>query len=198
MSITVKIADDQRVRVAGDAVETRPPNQFTFGVEGVLSMTEQLIGQFEGATLRPSRMTLSVDDDRTVEIDLADEASLRLSSVDVGVETPDSDDIPEGVETLTSSVTDPSALTDANPAALAFTVEGSVLDVPEETIEILESGDVTLESLSFAVDDGVRTDGGSPDDVVFEVTLLGYGITVRRDGTIVVGVRDDLAGLDLG
>lgn len=197
MSITVEIADDQRIRVAGDAVETHPPDQFAFAVEGVLSMTEQLVGQFEGATLKPARMTLSVDGDRTVEIDLTDEASLRLSSVDVGVETPDSDDITEGVETLKSSVTDPSTLTDVNPAALAFTVEGSVLDVPEETLEILESGDVTLESLSFAVDDGVRSDGGSADDVVFEVTLLGYGITVRRDGAIVVGARDDLAGLDL-
>lgn len=197
MSITVDIADDQRIRVAGDAVETCPPDEVAFGIEGVLSMTEQLVGQFEGATLRPSRMTLSVDD-RPVEIDLTDEASLRLSSVDVGIETPDSEDISESVETLKSSVTDPSALTDANPAALAFTVEGSVVDVPEATLEILDSGDVTLESLSFAVDEGVRTDGGSTDDVVFEVTLLGYGITVRRDGTIVVGVRNDLAGLDLG
>lgn len=196
MSITVDIADDQRIRVAGDALETDPPDELTFAVEGALSMTEQLVGQFEGATLRPSRMTLSVDDERTVEIDLTDEASLRLSSVDVGIEVPDSDDTSEGVETLKSSVTDPSALTDVNPAALAFTVEGSVMDVPEETFEILESSDVTLESLSFAVDEGVRTDGGSADDVVFEVTLLRYGITVRRDGTIVV-VRDDLAGLDL-
>lgn len=198
MRITVEIADDQRIRVAGDAVEPRPPDQFTFAVEGVLSMTEQLVGQFGSATLRPSRITLSVDDDRTVAIDLTDQSSLRLSSVDVGVETPDSDDIPEGVETLTSSGTDPSALPDANPAALAFTVEGSVLDVPEAALDILESSDVTLESLTFAVDDGGRTDGDSADDVVFEVTLLGYGVTVRRDGTIVVGVSDDLAGPDLG
>lgn len=194
MRITVAIADDQRIRVAGDAVETHPPDQFTFAVEGVLSMTEQLVSQFEGATLRPSRVSLSVDD-RTVDIDLTGEAELRLSSVDVGIETPDPD-LSEGVESLTSSVTDPSALTDANPAALAFTVEGSVLGVPEGTLEILDSGNVTVESLSVAVDDGVRSDGGSTDDVVFEVALLGYGITVRRDGAIVVGFLDGPGGLD--
>lgn len=166
-----------------------------FAIEGVLSMTEQLVSQFEGSSLRPSRISLTVDD-TTVDIDLTDEASLRLSSVDVGIETPDSDDLSDSAEALASSITDPSSLTDVNPAALAFTVEGSVVDVPEETLARLESGEVSLSSLSFAVDDAVRSDGGSPDDVVFEVTLLGYGVTIRRDGTIVIGNRDDAGVLD--
>ncbi|MFP8952911.1 hypothetical protein ACLI4Z_08065 [Natrialbaceae archaeon A-arb3/5] len=193
MSISVQIDENQSIRVAEDQIETDPPDQLAFTVEGVITMTEQVVGEFEGMSLNPSRIEVSVDESRTVEIDLTEAASLQLSSVDVGIATPDADDLPTGIDALRSSMDDPTEMTGVRPDALSFTVEGVVLDVPQETLEALAEGDPAIEALTFAVGDAVRSDGGSDETVVLEIVLLGYGITVHQDGTITVGSHETLS-----
>ncbi|RQG94590.1 hypothetical protein [Natrarchaeobius chitinivorans] len=197
MSVTVEIAEGQSIRVVEDRIETQPPDRLAFEIEGVLSMTDQLLAQFEGTTLKPSQIEISTGDAESVEIDLTEEPSLRLTAMDVGVQTPDSDDLSEGIDTLRSTMGDPTEIVDAKPAALAFTVEGSILDVSEETFDTLTEGDVSIETLSFAVEDAKMSDGGSADDVMLEIGLLGYGITVRRDGTVTIGIPGVSAGTGL-
>ncbi len=80
---------------------------------------------------------------------------------------------------------------------LAFTVEGTIREIPEPTFEEIEGRPPRLESLTFAVDETVRSDGGSGEDVVVEFTLFGYGVVVRRDGSIVVGSAGGVDGNDL-
>lgn len=197
MSLTVEIAENRGIRVTEDCIETQPPDRLAFTVEGAITMTEQVLGEFAGTTLNPSRVAVSVDESRTVDIDLDDEASLRLSSIDVGVETPDSDDISRGIDTLRESATDPAELADAKPAALAFTVEGTISDVPEETLETVAEGEPEIATVTFAVEDPVRGDGGPNDDALLELTLFGYGLAVRRDGSIVVGNRGRSSGIGI-
>lgn len=213
MSVTVGVDEDRRVRVTDDVVEIRPPDRIAFAIEGTVRITEELLGQFEGATLEPVRVEIA-SGDRTVEIDLGEEAALRLENVDVGVETPGSDVVPsdgEAIEPLangasvdgasadSASADDGAESDETRPGAIAFTVDGAIVDVPEKNVDAISRGSPSLESLTFAVEDPVRSDGGaeSGDDVVFECSLLGYGIVVRRNGTIVVGGRGGLATTDL-
>ncbi|APW98270.1 hypothetical protein CHINAEXTREME_10920 [Halobiforma lacisalsi AJ5] len=195
MSVTVAIDENQGVRIVEDHIEPVPPDRIGFTIEGRMSMTEQLLGRFEGQTLEPSRIRLAVDETTTVEIDLTGKASLRLSSTDVGIESPGVDDLSRGLDACQSSIADPTEATDPRPAILAFTVDGSVVDVPEETLEVVSVTEPSVEALTFSVDDAMKSDGGVPDDVVLELSLLGYGISVHRDGTISVGVLGGSAGL---
>lgn len=209
MSVTVDVDEDRRVRVTDVAVEPRPPDRIDFEVEGTVTITEALLGELAGATLEPARIEIA-SGEQTVEIDLAADAALRLETVDVGVETP-------GTDVLSSSpdVIDPSADAESaadttsadggaesdetRPGSIAFTVDGTIVDASEETLDAISSGSPNLESLTFAVEGPVRSDGGTEpgDDVIFEWSLFGYGIVIRRSGTIVVGDRDGLATIDL-
>lgn len=197
MSVTVAIDENQGVRIVEDHIEPVPPDRIGFTIEGMVSMTEQLLGQFEGQTLEPSRIRLSVDETTTVEIDLTGETSLRLSSTDVGIQPPGVEDPSRGLDDCKSSITDPTEGADPRPAILAFTVDGSIVNVPEETLELVSGAELSVEEVIFSVDDAVKSDGGVRDDVVLELSLLGYGISVHRDGTIVVGVLNGSAGLGL-
>ncbi|MFC4543422.1 hypothetical protein ACFO5R_15940 [Halosolutus amylolyticus] len=197
MSVTLQFDDTENVRLTEATVETRSADRIEFVVAGSLTITDALLGQFEGATLDPVRVTVSADGTDAVPIDLTDRASLRLDAVDVGVATPDGADVAAGIDAL-SPTTDggPDSL-DSPPDVLSFTVHGEIRDVPTETIETIAGDSPTVESLTFAVEKSVRSDGGSGTDVIFELDLLGYGIIVRRDGSIVVGSGGPLASIDL-
>lgn len=181
MSLTVHVDENPSIRLTGQVVETHPPDRVEFAAEGVIRMTETLLSEFEGRSLVPVGVVFEVDDSRTVETDLAGEASLRIETVDVGVETPDADDLSPGMETVSSA-------TDDEPAgSIAFTVEGVISSVPPETLDRIAGGASTLKSVTFAVEDAVRSDGGSGGDVVFEFGVLGRRVVVHRNGTVDVG-----------
>lgn len=186
MSPTVHIDRNPCVTVTEEVFEPRPPDRIAFEGEGVIKLSEALLGEFEGASLKSVRIDLAVDRSRTITIDLAEEGSLRLESVDVGVATPDADDVRRGIDAARSLGGDGDGSADAATGAVAFTVEGAIRDLPEETVRSLVGESPTLASVTFSVAESVRTDGGSPVDVLLEVGLLGYDVVVRRDGTIEV------------
>ncbi|USZ72529.1 hypothetical protein [Natronosalvus halobius] len=195
MSVHVDIGENRTVRLTDERIECRPPNRVAFAAEGVITVTRELLGEFEGASLKPVRVDISVDESRTVRTDLEKEASLRLETVDVGVETPNTDDLSPGMDTVSASSGDGTESTDASPGAIAFSVEGAIVDVPMETLDLITDGSPSLESVVFAVDDPVRTDGGS-DDVVFSLGLLGHRITIYRNGAIDVGTGENGVDID--
>lgn len=191
MRVTTHLDENESVRLSDEVVETRPPDRLAFAVEGTITMTEDLLGSFAGATLNPVRIDVSGNGSQAVAIDLAGESSLRLETVDVGVETPDAGDLSPGL-----SSEDDSEERSTRPGAIAFTVEGAILDVPAETFESLSDGPRTVETLTFAVEDPVRSDGGA-DDVLLDFTLLGYGVVVYRNGVVEVGTGGTLTDVGL-
>lgn len=196
MSLTVRLDENESVRVADEVIETHPPDTVEFVAEGVLTMTAEILERFEGNTLDPEQLTLSVDASRDVPVDFTKEPSLRLEEVDVGVETPDTDDVSSEIDSL-SSTTDAAQSFGSKTGAIAFTIEGVLLDVPEETFEQLSEGELTLKSISFAREDVVKSDGGSNDTVLLEFSLLGYGIVIYRDGCIEIGTGGDITNTRL-
>ncbi|MDS0474985.1 hypothetical protein [Natrinema sp. 1APR25-10V2] len=197
MSLTVDFSENENVTLTDSTIEVESSDRLDISVEGRLAMSEALLAQFEGATLGPVAVTVSSDDSGAATIDLTGPATLRLETVDVGAATVDRDEIPTGVDELRSSTDGGPGAVDSPPDVLAFTVEGTIREIPEPTFEETEGDPPQLESLTFAVDETVRSDGGSGDDVVVELTLFGYGIVVRRDGSIVVGSADGLDSIDL-
>lgn len=195
MAVTVNLDENRSIRVTEDAVETQPPDTIAFAAAGTVAMTEELLVTFEGTTLNPTRVSISVDDSRTVDVDLSNGASLRLETVDVGVETPDADDLVPDADSIGSVADDGPDLADSTPGAIAFTVEGVIRSVSEETLASISGGSPALEALTFAVEDSVANDGGSGDDVLFEFAVLGFGISIRRSGTIDVGTRGNPVGI---
>lgn len=189
MTITVTIEEDQRIQVSNQVIETAPPAQIEFAAEGVISMTEGLLSEFGGSSLRPLELEIAVDSSRTVTVDLSEQASLWLDTVDVGVETPDMDELSPGMETISSSTDTKSPASDAHAGSIAFTIEGAITDVPEKTRELLTDASPELESITLAVEDSVRSDGGSSFDVILEIDLLGYAIAIHQDGTIDIGLN---------
>ncbi|UTF52574.1 hypothetical protein [Natronosalvus rutilus] len=196
MSVHVDIGENRNVRLTDERIECRPPNRIAFAAEGVITVTSELLGEFEGTSLKPVRVDISVDESRTVRTDLEEEASLRLETVDVGVETPDTDDLSPGMDTVSASSGDSTESTDASPGAIAFSVEGAIIDVPTETFDPITDGSPSLESIVFAVDDSVRTDGGS-DDAIFSLGLLGRRIVIYRNGVIDVGTGENGVNVDI-
>lgn len=205
MSHTVHIAENPSVTVTEEAVDAHPPDRIAFEAEGVLKMSEALLGQFEGTSMNPVGVGISVAPSRTVDVDLAEEATLRLESVDVGVSTPDADDVKRGVEAVGSTVRDRRGVptdgghgpADGPAGAIAFTVEGTIRDLAEEQVAAIADGAPALESVTFSVEGAARPDGGSPGDVLLEVGLFGYGVVVRRDGTVEISSRGVAPGVDL-
>lgn len=193
MSVTVQVADTEDVRLTENTVETQPPDRLEFSMRGRLTITEALLAQFEGMTLNPVRVTVSVEDADPVEIELQESASLRLENVDIGIATPDSADIADSLDALRPSTDGGPDPVDGQPDVLAFTVEGAIRDVPIATLDEIATGSPEIQSVTLAVETSVRSDGGARDeggardDVIFDLTLFGYGIIIRRDGTIVVG-----------
>ncbi|WP_312908108.1 hypothetical protein [Natronosalvus caseinilyticus] len=196
MSVHVDIGENRNVRLTDERIECRPPNRIAFAAEGVITVTRELLGEFEGASLKPVRVDISVDEARTVRADLEGPASIRLETVDVGVETPDTDDLSPGMDSVSASADDSVESTDTSPGAIAFSVEGAIVDVPMETLDPITDGTPSLESVVFAVDDPVRTDGGS-DDVVFSLGLLGHRIVIYRNGAIDVGTGEKGVDVDI-
>ena len=197
MTVTFQFDDTENVTVTDETVETRASNRIEFSVAGSLTITDALLGKFEGATLNPVRVTIASSDSEAVPIDLTGQASLRLENVDVGVATPDGADVAAGLDGLRPTAEDGPESLDSPPDVLSFTVEGVIRDVPRETLEAIDGHSPSVESLTFAVEESVRSDGGRRTDVVVELGVLGYGIVVRRDGTIVVGSGGPLASVGL-
>lgn len=199
MSVTVHFDENRAVRLTEQVVETRSPDTITFAATGTVTMTGELLGAFEGTRLTPTQVSFSVDGSRTVHVDLSNGASLRLDTVDVGVEPPDSDDLvpdADSIGSVTDVGPDPG---DANPGAIAFTVEGVIRSVPDEQFAAIAGGTPELRALSFAVEGPVRSDGGAGDggcgdEVILEFAVLGFGIGIHRNGTIDVGTRGDAFG----
>lgn len=195
MSTTVHIDEDPSVTVSESIVDPHPPDSVGFLIEGVIKPSPALLSRFEGSSLTPVRVDVTVDDGRTVAVDLDEEATLSLESVDVGVETIG---VAEGVDAIDSALGDGDGSPDEPSGAIAFTVEGTIRDLPAETLADLEGESPTLESVTFSVAEAVETDGGSPLDVLLQVELFGYGVVVRRNGSIEVRSGGGSSGLDLG
>ena len=186
MSFTLQFTDTDSVQLTDERIERRSQGDIEFAVAGTLSLTEAVLAAFEGATLNPARVRIAVGESRAVDIDLTDEASLRLETVDVGVASPDADDLlPKNDPISAVADGDPTAAA-PSPDVLAFTVEGVIRGAPAETVEAVAAGDPEFASLTFTVDDA-RTDGGSKSDVILELALFGYGIVVRRNGRTTIG-----------
>lgn len=196
MSVTIDLDENESIKLTEADVERRPPDRLEFAVEGSLTVTPNLLADFEGATLDPVQVTVSAGDADPVAIDLTDAATLRLETVDVGVATPNGDDVAEGLEAVASTAAGGGGSMDSPPGVISFSVDGVLRDVPSGTLEQIAGDDPELESLTFAIEESIQCDGGSADDVVFELTLLGYGIVVRRDGSIVVGTDGPLDSID--
>lgn len=186
MSITVDLDDERNARVARQEIAVRSGETVDFTVHGTLSVTESVLEGVAGTAMTPAQVGIAVGGE-TVEIDLEDEASLRLEDVDVGIATPDRDDV--STDAIRSGLEDRDVAPDVG--AIAVTVEGVIEDVPEPTAARLDAGEPSLSSITFSIEDATRADGGS-DDVVAEFALLGFGIVVRVDGTIAVGTGDRL------
>lgn len=196
MSHTVHLAENQSVDLTEEIVDPRPPDRIGFSAEGVIRMSGGLLQRFEGRSLDPVGVEFSLGPSRAVEVDLNEEAFLRLESIDVGVETLDTDDLASGAGSVRPSG-DGGRPTEPPNGAIAFTVEGTIYDVPEPTVAAIAGESPGLASVTFALEESARTDGGSPSDVLLEVGLFGYGVVVRRDGTIEVGSRGAASRVDL-
>ena len=159
MTVTLQFDDTENVKLTDETVETRASNRIEFAVSGCLTITDALLERFEGATLNPVRVTIASSDSTAVPIDLTGQASLRLEEVDVGVATPDGADLAAGFDGLSPAADDGPESLDSPPDVLSFTVEGVIRDVPEESFESIDQDSTTLESLTFAVEESVRTDG---------------------------------------
>lgn len=197
MSVTIHFYENQSVRLSDQSIETRPPDRVEFIAEGNLTVSEELLGEFEGMSLKPARVGVSVDESQTITVDLTEETSLRLEEVDVGVETPDADNISSGMDSLIPTTDDEAESPNITPGSIAFTVGGAILNVPEGTFEPFFEGSPTLESITFTVDDAVKSDGGSNNDVLLEFTLLGYGIIIHYNGVIDIGTRGSVSDIEL-
>ncbi|WP_226042221.1 hypothetical protein [Natrinema sp. DC36] len=195
MTITIDLDETESIHLT-DALDRRPPDRLELAIEGSLTVTESLLAEFEGATLDPVRIAVSTNDSDPVEIDLTGPATLRLENADVGVATPDADDVPTSLDALRTSAGDDFGSVKSPPDVIAFTIEGTIRDVPTATLEAIADDSAEIESVTFAVEESVRSDGGSDDDVIFDLALFGYGILVRRDGTVVVGSAGSLPGID--
>lgn len=88
MSVTVNFDENRAIRLTEHVVETRPPDTITFAATGTITMIGELLEAFEGTTLTPTRVSLSVDGSRTVHVDLSNGASIRLETVDAGWKRP--------------------------------------------------------------------------------------------------------------
>lgn len=199
MSITIEVEENPAVRVTAADVTVESADALTFVVEGVVRVGRDLLGQFVGSRLTPAQLTLSADDD-LVEIDLSEDAALRLEAVDVGVEILDEastspSELADGVgsdpsELVDDATTAASDLVDA-VGRISFTVEGVIEDVQADATERLAGAEATPHSLAFSVDDPVETDGGDPGEPVASFDLLGVAIAVRATGTIIVTTAAD-------
>ena len=198
MSLTIEFVGDSRVRLDDVEVTTRPEADLAFRVEGKLRLTEALLGEFAGRRLTPDAVAFSVDDAEIVEVALEDRTSLRLETVDVGVETPDgdavspdTDAVPTDPDDAQSLASDEPGFPDSTPSALAFTLEGVVENVAADDFEALSAGEVVPASVTFSVDETPETDGGAPDDGLFELRVFGCKIVIWENGTIIIGRRAD-------
>ena len=210
MSVTVSVQDDPGLRVDEQVVEAVPPDAVEFTVRGTVTVPGSLLGEFEGRRLRPIALEVSADGS-PVTVELSGATTLELEAVDVGVEVPDAEDLPPGrdagelpsrsddlapskddVNDLAGDVRDGGQPTGTDGApeldagVVAFTVTGTIAGLASETFEAIAAGPETIESVSFAVEDPRATDGGSGDDVLLDVGLLGFRLVIRRDGTITV------------
>lgn len=196
MSHTVDLAGNPSLELTDVTVDPRPPDRIGFGAKGVIRPSEGLLSRFEGRSLNPVGVEFCLGPSETVEVDLDEEASLRLESIDVGVETPDAEDVASGVERVRPSG-DGGRPKEGPTGAIAFTVEGTIHDVPEPTVAAIAGESPGLASVTFGVEESAMADGGSPPEVLLEVGLFGYGVVVRRDGTIEVSAPGATPDLDL-
>ncbi|WP_226006882.1 hypothetical protein [Natrinema salinisoli] len=186
MSIRIDPDEHESIRLNGVDIRTEPPNRLEFAIEGTLTVVSALLAEFEGATLNPVGVTVSAAESDPVSIDLTGPASLRLDDVDVGIARPDGEDIADDIRAARPSTDDADSV-DLSSGVIAFTVEGTIRGLTATTFEPIADDGQAIESIEFAVDEPIRGDGGSETDVIFELTLFGYGITVRRDGAIGIG-----------
>lgn len=133
-----------------------------FVAEGIITVTEESLGRLTATNLKPTQLVVAADES-SVTVDLTGAASLQLDAVDAGVETPDANDSVPGAVSLRRTAEDDTKSLNVEPGALGFPVEGAIRNSPEETFEALSGGSLTLESITFAVEDAVKSDGGSSD-----------------------------------
>ncbi|QLG48050.1 hypothetical protein [Natrinema halophilum] len=196
MSVTVDLNNTEAVNLTENTIDQRPPDRLEFTVEGRLVVNKMLLEGFAGATLDPVQVTVSTDASERVTINLTGPPTLRLETTDVGVATPEMDDIGTEIDAFRSPANDDPGGIDSPPNVVAFTVDGTIRDVPAATIRELPNRALRFESVSFAVEESVSSDGGSRNDIIVEFSLLGYGIVVRRDGTIVLASDGTLTRFD--
>lgn len=69
--------------------------------------------------------------------------------------------------------------------------------MPAETFESVTGGPPAVAAITFDVEESIRSDGGSGADVVFQGSLLGFTVVVRRNGTIDVGTAGSPVDVEL-
>lgn len=197
MTFTIDIQSNPLVGITHADVAATDEETIAFEVEGTLRVTDELLGALVGSRLTPTEIALACESGPPAEITL-DEAGLRLEEIDVGVELPatDADDASDLAETAVDGLTDAAESDGAAPVdptapldaagRVAFTVEGVVANAPTDAVERIDDGEAWPASLTFAVDDLVESDGGSPGGPLVELELLGVRVAIRTDGTIVI------------
>ncbi|WP_154660560.1 hypothetical protein [Halopiger goleimassiliensis] len=196
MGLTIQLDEHEHARLSDAVVETRPPDRIDFVAEGVLTVSEALLGEFEGTTLQPTEVAFTVDGSTPVTVDLTGEPTLRLESVDVGVTTTDADELSPDVTALDPTSDGSGDPFGTTPGAIAFTVEGTIRDVPADAFASLSAGEATPTAITFALQETTKSDGGA-DATLLEITLLGYGVVVYRSGIIEIGTGG-VPGVALG
>ena len=208
MTFTIDIEANPLVGITDADVEAASDDRLAFTVEGTVRVTDELLGAFAGSQLTPRELELAPGNEPPVEIRLDDETGLRLDAVDVGVELPgdDADDAGEFAEGVVDGMAeaagtdgpapvDPTAPLDAAAGRVAFTVEGVVENVRDAAVERVAGDEVRPTAITFAVEDPLEGDGGSPGTPLAELELLGFRIALRANGTIVVTALAADAGI---
>ncbi|WP_247730695.1 hypothetical protein [Halovivax limisalsi] len=194
MSLTIRFDEHETARLTDERIETVSRDRIEFVAEGNLTVTESKMAAVAGRTLRPTTVTLTVEDERPVPIDLTGPATLRLEDADVGIEPAGTDAVPSEATALESTTDDGPNGADPTYGVLSFTVDGAVQGVPEETVDRLAGSNATLRSITFTLDDETRSNGGT-NDTVLAVTLLGFGVLVQRNGVVRVGIDGRVPGV---
>ena len=207
MSVTVSVDDYPGVRVNDQVLQAIPPDAVEFTVEGTVTVSGHLLGEFQGRRLRPVAVEVMADGS-PVPVELSGGTAIDLDAVDVGVELRDAGDLPsrpgdlgpstDDVERVAevdagdADLRDREGLPDAEAASekagvVAFTLTGTISGITPEAYDAIAAGPEAIESVTFAVEERRATDGGSADDVLVQFDFLGFLVAIRRDGTIVVG-----------
>lgn len=198
MSLTIDLAEQEHARIADAAIEVDPPQGLAFVAEGVITVSEELLQNNQGMSFNPTEVVFDSEEGQPVAVDLTGTASLQLEEVDVGVETPEKEDLASGLGTANPSTVDAEAgMPQIDTGVVAFTVKGTIQDIPTDVLESLSDRSLSLAAVTFSAGETLKSDGGPTDDTLTTITILGLEITIYRGGVIAIGTDGELTDLSL-